>query len=288
MTGLTSKATGLANGGGVSEMMQGRENVSNQSFPLGGDLVFSEGYADFASDPPLISMALTYRPPQSGPVMSAAPIAGHRTGHVFPHQRAPSLFPQLRRFIRWGRESGANRFHKPSDWLRIVALGVILLDFALLSFANRFLEQNFEGYLPGLGSILGGLLFAIIILRLARPVFYPDWIAIGVLQTTMGCVVSIDPQLQSAGAFLVVCSLLIALSGLRIWTGETIRPRRGAVSLLAGGYTTLFLLLWLIADRCFLLGTGADMILAADLLVTGFTVILWGLSLRTDKGQPVL
>lgn len=269
-------------------MTQDRENVPHQSLSLRGDLFVSGGYADFAAGPPPITMALTYRPPQSGPVMSAAPIAGHRTGHVFPHQRAPSLFPRLRLFIRWGRETGSNRFQKPSDWLRIVALGVILLDFALLSLANRFLERNFEGHLPGLGSILGGLLFAIIILRLTRPAFYPDWIAIGVLQAMMGCVVSIDPELQSAGAFLVVCSLLLALSGLRLWTGETIRPRRGAASLLAGGYTTLFLLLWLIADRCFLLGTGADMILATDLLVAGFTVVLWGLSLRTDKGPPVL
>ncbi len=266
-------------------MMQAWENVSPQSLPLQNGLVASGGYADIAPDPPPITMALTYRPPQSGPVMSVAPIAGHRTGHVFPHQRAPSLFPQLRRLIRRGRETGSSRFQKPSDWPRIVALGVILLDFALLSLANRLLERNFEGYLPGLGSILGGLLFAIIILRLARPTLYPDWIAIGVLQATMGCVVSIDPELQSAGAFPVVCSLLLALSGLRLWTGETIRPRRGAASLLAGGCTTLFLTVWLIADHRFGLGTGPDMVLAADLLVAGFTTIFFGLSLRPDKGQ---
>lgn len=266
-------------------MMQGRENVSNQSFPLGGDLVFSGGYADFASDPPLISMALTYRPPQSGPVMSAAPIAGHRTGHVFPHQRAPSLFPQLRRFIRWGRESGANRFHKPSDWLRIVALGVILIDFALLSLANRFLERNFEGYLPGLGSILGGLLFAIIILRLARPVRYADWIAIGAFQAALGYLVCVGNGLRSPAFFLLFCCLFLGLALLRLWVGETFRPRRGAASLLAGGWTTLFFILWLIVDRCFRLGAGPDIILAADLLVAGFTMVSFGLSVRTTKDR---
>lgn len=268
-------------------MMKDRENISRQSLALRGSLAVPTGYGGSVPARSSTNMALTYRPLPSGPMMSATPIAGHRTGHVFPHQRAPSLFPQLRRFIHWGRESGANRFQKPSDWMRIVALGMILLDFALLSLANRFLERNVEGYLPGLESILGGLVFAIIILRLARPAFYPDWIAIGLLQTVMGCVVSIDPELHSAGAFSVVCSLLLALSGLRLWTGEMVRPRRGAASLLAGGGTTPFLILWLIADRHFGLGTGPDMVLAADLLVAGFTIILFGLSLRPDKGHHV-
>lgn len=267
-------------------MTQDRENVPHQSLSLRGDLFVSGGYADFAPGPPPITMALTYRPPQSGPVMSAAPIAGHRTGHVFPHQRAPSLFPRLRLFIRWGRETGSNRFQKPSDWLRIVALGVILLDFALLSLANRFLERNFEGYLPGLAPMLGGLLFAIIIMRLARPVPYPDWIAIGAFQAAMGCVVCVDQGLLSPAIFLLFCCLFLGLALLRLWVGETLRPRRGAASLLAGGWTTQFFILWLVVDRCFRLGAGPDIILAADLLVAGFTMVSFGLSLRSESDRP--
>ncbi|NSY98910.1 hypothetical protein [Agrobacterium tumefaciens] len=212
--------------------------------------------------------------------MSAAQSGGHRVGHVLSHRRAPSFFPWFCRLLHGGRDSGSSRFRQPSDWLRMVALGVVLVDFAILSLANRFLDRNFEGYLPGLGSILGGLLFAIIILRLARPALYPDWIAIGVLQAAMGCVVSIDSELQSAGAFLLICCLLLALSLLRLWVGETVRPRRGAASLLAGGLTTLFLMMWLIVDHCLGIGAGPDILLAADLLVAGFTMISFGLSLR--------
>ncbi len=266
-------------------MMQDRENVSRQSLPIRGSLAVCTGYGDFAPAPSSINMALTYRPPQSGPVMSATLIAGHRTGHVFPHQRAPSFLPRLRRLICSGREVGQNRFRKPSDWLRVVALGIILVDFAVLSLANRFLDRNFEGYLPGLGPMLGGLLFAIIIMRLARPAFYPDWIAIGALQAAMGCIVCVDEGLRSSVAFLLFCCLFLGLSLLRLWTGETIRPHRGAASLLAGGFTTLFFVAWLVADRSLGLGAGPDIILAADLLVAGFTMVAFGLSLRSGKGK---
>lgn len=264
-------------------MTQNRENVSRQSLPVRGCLAVSTGHRDFAPAPLSTNMALTHRPPQSGPVMSATLIAGHRTGHGFPHQRAPSFLPQLRRLIRNAREVGQNRFRKPSGWLRVVALGVILVDFAALSLANRFLDRNFEGYLPGLGPMLGGLLFSIIIMRLARPAFYPDWIAIGALQAAMGCIVCVDESLRSSAAFLFFCCLLLGLSLLRLWVGETIRPHRGAASLLAGGLTTLFFVAWLVADRSFGLGVGPDIILAADLLVAGFTMMLFGLSLRPDK-----
>lgn len=259
--------------------------MSRQSLSICGSLAVSTGYGGSAPAPSSTSMALTYRPPQSGPVMSATLIAGHRTGHVFPHQRAPSFLPQLRRLVRRGREAGPSRFRKPSDWLRMVALGVILVDFALLSLANRFLDRSFEGYLPGLGPMLGGLLFAIIIMRLARPASYPDWISIGVLQAAMGCIVCVDQGLRSSAAFLLFCCLFSGLSLLRLWVGETIHPRRGAASLLAGGYTTLFLVVWLIFDRCLGFGTGPDIILAADLLVAGFTMISFGLSLRPRRGR---
>ncbi len=268
-------------------MMKDRENISRQSLALRGSLAVSTGYGGSVPAPSSTNMALTYRPLPSGPMMSATLIAGHRTGHVFPHQRAPSFLPRLRRLIRSGREVGQNRFRKPSDWLRVVALGVILVDFAVLSLANRFLDRNFVGYLPGLGPMLGGLLFAIIIMRLARPAFYPDWIALGALQAAMGCVVCVDESLRSSVAFLLFCCLFLGLSLLRLWVGETIRPHRGAPSLLAGGLTTLFFVVWLVADRAFELGGGPDIILAADLLVAGWTIILFGLSLRTDKGHPL-
>ncbi|MDP9857520.1 hypothetical protein [Agrobacterium tumefaciens] len=238
--------------------------------------------------PTLTAKALMCRPPHSGPAVSEAPGAGHRAGHALSRQRAPSLISWLHRLLDKGRDSGSRRFNQPSDWLRLVALGVVLIDFAILSLANRFIDRHFEGYLAGLGPILGGLLFAIIVLRLARPSIYPDWITIGLLQAAVGCIVSIDPELRSTGAFTVVCFLLLTLSGLRLWAGETLRPRRGAASLLAGGCTTPFIILWMIADRCFGLGTGPDMVLTADLLVAGSTIILFGLSLRTDKGPPVV
>lgn len=264
-------------------MMQDGEYVSCQSLPIHRDPALSTGHGDLAPDAPSIEMVLTCRPPQSGPVMSAVLIAGHPTGHVLPHQRAPSFFSQLRRLIRRGGETGPNRFKKPSDWLRVVALGVILVDFALLCFANRFLGRNFEGYLPGIGPMLGGLLFAIIIMRLARPASYPDWIVIGALQAVMGSMVCVDEGLQSPVGFLLFCCLFFGLSLLRLWVGETIRPRRGAASLLAGGLTSLFFVAWLVTDRGLGLGAGPDIILAADLLVAGFTMVSFGLSLRSEK-----
>lgn len=228
--------------------------------------------------------ALMCRPPHSELAMSAAHSAGRRAGRVLSHRRAPFIFPWLVYSLQKGRDTGITRFRRPTDWRRLVALGVVLIDFAILSIANRLLDHHFDGYLPGLGSVLGGLLFGIIIFRLARPALYLDWIAIGVLQAATGCIVSIDPELGATGTFPAVCSLLLVLSGLRLWTGETVRPRRGAASLLAGGYATLFLVLWLLISHRFRVGTGPDMVLAADLLIAGLSMLFFGLSLRPGKG----
>lgn len=276
--------TGYHGEGMFPEMKQYRKSVSGQilsAFSRRRTVPPSREERPF--DPSFKHKSLMCRPTHAGLAVSAAHSAGHRAGRVLFHRRAPSFFHWLRHFQHKGRDSGSNCFRQPSDWLRMVALGVVLVDFALLSLVNKFFDRNFEGYLPGLGSILGGLLFAIIILRLARPALYPDWIAIGVFQAAMGCVVSIDPELRSVGAFLIVCSILLALSGLRLRIGEAIRPRRGAASLLACGCTTLSFILWLIVDHFFQLGTGPDTVLAADLLVAGFTTISFGLSLRSEK-----
>lgn len=174
----------------------------------------------------------------------------------------------------------SNRFRRPSDWIRLVALGILLVDLAVLSFMNTLTGWGMNGYWPGMGAIFGGLLIAIIIIRVARPALYLDWIAVGALQAALGLILSRDPQLAAAPGFALFCLVFVALGLLRLWIGVTLEPGKGAASLMAGGLTSLFCVAWVMLDRFAAIGVASDVIVATDLLLTGFSIVGFGLALR--------
>ncbi len=128
--------------------------------------------------------------------------------------------------------------------------------------------------------MLGGLLFAIIIMRLARPAFIRTglpsapfrqrWDVSSVLMRPFG-------RLQPS-AFLLSISWSFVIAALG-WRND---PSPPGCSIPAGRRldNPSFLCAWLVVDRTFGLGAGPDVILAADLLVAGFTTISFGFSLR--------
>ncbi len=194
--------------------------------------------------------------------------------------RYRSLFTALGAMVDNRRGNISHRFRQRLVWIRIVMLGILLVDLALLAFANIFVEGGRGGYWPGMGAVFGGLLIGIIIIRIARPALYLDWIAAGVLQAGLGIILSRDPTLSFIPAFILFCGVFAVLAMLRLWIAATLTPGKGSASLMAGGLTSMFCIAWAIVDRLTGSVVTPDAILATDLMLTGASIIGFGLTLR--------
>lgn len=208
------------------------------------------------------------------------PYLGHQPGRALSAARVPAVFDVIHQAVSSRRRIIFNRFRQPSDWIRFVALGVLLVALAVLSFMNTLTRWGMNGYWPGMGAMFGGLLTGIIIIRLSRPELYLDWIAAGILQIGLGLMLSRDAQLVAPSEFALFCLVFVALGTLRLWIGATLEPGKGTASLMAGGLTSLFCVGWAILERFAAIGVAWDVIVATDLLLTGFSIFGFGLALR--------
>jgi uncharacterized membrane protein HdeD (DUF308 family) len=170
----------------------------------------------------------------------------------------------------------AARFGQPSDGIRLVALGVFLIALATLAIANTALGSKADAYSSGMASTFGGLLLAIIVIRMSRSALYFDWIGVGLLHGGLGLLSSKDPSLLAATTFAFFTILLAASALLRIWIGATHEASSGTASLAAGGLCGLFCTVWAIAGRVMGVVTDAGTILSVDLLVLGMSVVGFG------------
>jgi len=217
----------------------------------------------------------------------ANPPLWHLLGRALAVSRVPFSLLTLRKAVSSRRLSTSNRFQQPSVWLRFVALGVLLVDLALLTLAKTQLDRNIDGYWPGMGSVFAGLLIGIIIMRLARPRIYFDWIAVAALKIALGLMLAADPLRDTFIPFAQFSLLFTMLSGLKLWIGLTLPQGKAAASLLAGGFASLFCAMTFMIDYFVELGIGAETVLAIDLIVTGFSIIAFGLALRPIKSETV-
>lgn len=174
----------------------------------------------------------------------------------------------------------SDRFNQPNGGLRLIMLGVLLIDLAVIALSVDFFNLRLPDYWPGMASIFGGLLISIIIIRISRPKLFWDWIALGTLHTTLGFLLTKSPSLWSSQSFVVFCALLLATAILRLWIGATLVQWNGRSYLLASGLTGLFCTGWAVATRLTSSPTSPDFILAVDLLITGLSIAGLGLSLR--------
>jgi uncharacterized membrane protein HdeD (DUF308 family) len=153
---------------------------------------------------------------------------------------------------------------------------VFLIALATLAIANTALGSKADAYSSGMASTFGGLLLAIIVIRMSRSALYFDWIGVGLLHGGLGLLSSKDPSLLAATTFAFFTILLAASALLRIWIGATHEASSGTASLAAGGLCGLFCTVWAIAGRVMGVVTDAGTILSVDLLVLGMSVVGFG------------
>jgi hypothetical protein len=79
------------------------------------------------------------------------------------------LILRIHTAIREQRRRTAACFRGPSDGLRLLALGAILVNLAALALTGPILGSRLASYAPGYPAIFGGAMLCNIILRISRP-----------------------------------------------------------------------------------------------------------------------
>lgn len=175
-----------------------------------------------------------------------------------------------------------HRFSKQSDWMRLTALGYLLVLFAAFDLAFMFTPRAFLDP-AGLSIAFSGAAIVVMITKIAQPDVYLDWILNGALCIGIGILFHIDGTLPRSSLLAGACLLLALSSSTRIWIGLTAFPPRAAQ--------------WLFVSGCFAaagsiliaLAAGSEptmaarWILAADVLHQGLCIIGFGNALNTAR-----
>ncbi|WP_152025791.1 hypothetical protein [Agrobacterium tumefaciens] len=190
---------------------------------------------------------------------------------------APGFGPMGRLLLRM-RQARQNRFDGNGDWRRIMALGVVTVDFAILGFFSS--AAGLSGYMPGTASMFGGLIICIIMLRLSRPAIFLDWTFFGIVQVLLGIQVqtglSSDVPVGTAMFYLglVASAVLLIVIGIQTHLPE------GRAWLLAGGICSMIISVASIAEAVTSGHLGPDNTLLITLMIAGLSVVGMGVSLK--------
>ncbi|WP_266064455.1 hypothetical protein [Brucella intermedia] len=114
----------------------------------------------------------------------------------------------------------------------------------------------------------------------AHPFIYRDWVALAALEIILGVVLEKQAAYGTLSTFVLLILSFAALGTLKLWLGITFAPGKASASLTAGGLAGLFCLACLLVDRYSELGIGVQTIISTDLVITGFSIIGVGASLR--------
>lgn len=173
-----------------------------------------------------------------------------------------------------------NRFKGPSQWRRLLCLGILLIDFAIIGIAASLYQLSLIAYEAGTAAVTGGAALAIIIFRIARPSLAFDWILVGAILIGVGLALMRDPSMSSVSTFVVFSMLLTTLSIALIWIGAITSPTGGRASIMAAGFTALLCTAVTIVIQITAPVLPPDIVASVILLLIGMSLFGLALSLR--------
>lgn len=159
--------------------------------------------------------------------------------------------------------------------------GIPVLDFTIYGINGS--------YFPGMASLFAGFLQALLVLKIASPEVYPDWVVLGLFDILLGALLLIDPSLAEGWSLAAFCLCLAASALVRIWIGVTFRAANAITFIGTSGLVGLFLLAWFLVavlssrDVSLDLPVAADLVLRADLALRGAAIMGFGVSLRNRE-----
>ncbi|PDT01054.1 hypothetical protein CO666_27455 [Rhizobium chutanense] len=168
-----------------------------------------------------------------------------------------------------------------SKWIWFVGLGVLLLVCGLIALGNLMLATVVSVYYVGMLMLFGGVTYLVHAFQVRGWDHVLFWVLSGLLYVLAGICAFINPILTSAALTLFLSLALVVAGVFRTWVGMRMKPTRRWRFIVASGVITalagfVIALGWPV-NSLWILG----LFLAADLTIQGWTMIAFGLGIRS-------
>lgn len=168
-----------------------------------------------------------------------------------------------------------------SKWVWFVGLGVLLLICGLIALSNLLMATVASVFYVGMLMLAGGIIYLIHAFQVRGWDHVLFWALSGVLYVLAGICAFINPVLTSAALTLFLAIALLIAGVFRLFVGMRMRPLKGWGWIVASGLITalagfVIALGWPV-NSLWILG----LFLAIDLIVQGWTMLAFGLGIRS-------
>jgi uncharacterized membrane protein HdeD (DUF308 family) len=166
-------------------------------------------------------------------------------------------------------------------WGWFLALGVLLIVFGIIAFANLFAATVASVFYIGMLMLIGGFAYLVHAFQVKGWEHGLYWGLSGALYTIAGLLAFWNPALTAVVLTLLMAIALMVAGIFRIWIGVKMRPARGAGWIIVAGIVTalagLIIALGWPVNSLFVLG----IFLAVDLMIQGWAMVALALAARS-------
>lgn len=164
-------------------------------------------------------------------------------------------------------------------WRRLIVLGVVVVLLACLGLAPSLAPAS-TGHEAGLSAIFGGIVIAIVALKMRRDKSHLHWFLFAASLIVLGVLIQQDAGVASDPKATCFFLALAGLSYFQYRLGSVQTNSAVASWIRAGGLTNLLIAASAIVDRVNFQFLSADTILSATVLITGISIAGGGIVLR--------
>ncbi|SFB05005.1 Uncharacterized membrane protein HdeD, DUF308 family [Rhizobium sp. NFR07] len=165
-------------------------------------------------------------------------------------------------------------------WGWFLALGILLIAFGFIAFANLFAATVASVFYIGMLMLIGGIAYLVHAFQVKGWEHTLTWVLSGILYTVAGFLAFWNPALTAVVLTLLMAIALMVAGIFRIWVGVRMRPHRGSGWIIAGGVITalagLIIALGWPVNSLLVLGA----FLAVDLMIQGWAMVALALAAR--------
>jgi len=172
-----------------------------------------------------------------------------------------------------------SKLHERWGWF--LALGILLIVFGFIAFANLFAATVASVFYIGMLMLIAGIAYLVHAFQVKGWEHALYWGLSGVLYTLAGLLAFWNPALTAVALTLLMAIALMVAGIFRIWVGVRLRPLRGAGWIALGGAVTalagLIIALGWPVNSLLILG----LFLAVDLMIQGVAMVALALAARS-------
>lgn len=166
------------------------------------------------------------------------------------------------------------------NWGWFLALGILLLVFGIIAFANLFVATVASVFYIGMMMLIGGVAYLVHAFQMKGWEQFLFWALSGALYTLAGLLAFWNPALTAVVLTFLMAVALVVAGVFRLWVGFKMRPMKGAGWVITGGIVTtlagLIITIGWPVNSLWILG----LFLAIDLMMQGWALIAVALAAR--------